>query len=46
MKGGFARSSGLFYVKFLERFDGSAAGTAWVTSLSATVRLLIGEGRS
>ncbi|XP_045183012.2 monocarboxylate transporter 12-like [Mercenaria mercenaria] len=40
--GGFTRSSGLFYVKFSEKFGESAAKTAWVTSLSVTVRLLIG----
>ncbi|XP_052214875.1 monocarboxylate transporter 4-like isoform X2 [Dreissena polymorpha] len=40
--GGIQRSSGLFYVKFLERFDGTASQTAWVSSLSMTVRLLVG----
>ncbi|XP_060558521.1 monocarboxylate transporter 12-like [Ruditapes philippinarum] len=44
--GGFVRSSGLFFVKFSERFGESAANTAWVTSLSATVRLLVGPGVS
>ncbi|XP_052788353.1 monocarboxylate transporter 4-like [Mya arenaria] len=40
--GGIQRSSGLFYVKFLEQFGGTASKTAWVTSLSMTCRLLIG----
>ncbi|KAL4221325.1 hypothetical protein ACF0H5_019586 [Mactra antiquata] len=44
--GGVARSSGLFYLKFLERFGGTATQTSWVTSLSATIRLLTGLGRS
>ena len=43
VSGGIGRSAPLFYVKFLVRFGGSAAQTAWVTSLGATVRLLVGE---
>ncbi|KAL4219366.1 solute carrier 16 [Mactra antiquata] len=37
--GGIGRSHGLFYIKFKERFGGSATATALVTSLTAFIRL-------
>ena len=44
LPGGIIRSHGLFFKRFIERFQQSATATAWVTSLSGTVRL--GTGKS
>ncbi|XP_069122515.1 monocarboxylate transporter 13-like [Argopecten irradians] len=40
--GGFERSSGILYLKLIEKFQQSAVATAWVLSLSAGLRLSLG----
>ncbi|XP_052788730.1 uncharacterized protein LOC128223490 [Mya arenaria] len=40
--GGFVRSHGLFYLRFKERFGGTATATSLVTSLSSFMRLSTG----
>jgi len=43
--GGFGRSHGLFYLRFKDKFGGSATSTALVTSIAAFVRLSTGKCR-
>ncbi|XP_067662792.1 monocarboxylate transporter 12-like isoform X2 [Haliotis asinina] len=42
LTGGFERSDGVLYLKLINRFNESAQATAWVGSLSSTVRLILG----
>ncbi|XP_045195877.2 monocarboxylate transporter 9-like isoform X2 [Mercenaria mercenaria] len=44
--GGLGRSHGLFYIKFKERFNGTATSTALVTSLTGFMRLSAGPAVS
>ena len=41
--GGFERSNGIVYQQVLDRFNGSATATAWVTSIFSTLRLILGK---
>ncbi|XP_033729500.1 monocarboxylate transporter 12-like isoform X2 [Pecten maximus] len=43
---GLERSGGVILLELQERFGSGAASTAWVISLSATLRLLFGLGKS
>ncbi|XP_048736247.2 monocarboxylate transporter 14-like [Ostrea edulis] len=40
--GGLERSSGLLYLYFQDRFQKSAAATAWATAIPSAVRLMLG----
>ncbi|XP_061163984.1 monocarboxylate transporter 11-like [Saccostrea echinata] len=40
--GGFMRSGGVIFLELREKFNESAADTAWVISLAVTVRMLFG----
>ncbi|XP_033732415.1 monocarboxylate transporter 12-like [Pecten maximus] len=40
--GGIERSAGIIYLKFEDKFEKSAAATAWATSLPAGLRLTLG----
>ena len=43
---GLARTMGVFFVYWVDRFEGTAAATAWVQSLFNTVRMVIGKSLS
>lgn len=40
------RSGGVIYIELREKFNDSAANTAWVISLAVTVRMLFGKYES
>lgn len=40
------RSGGVIYIELREKFNDSAANTAWVISLAVTVRMLFGKFES
>lgn len=44
--GGYSRSYSLVYMYLLERFDSSAAVTAWVGGASSAIRMLASKSKS
>ena len=41
--GGVERSAGVLYLRFLDRYQRSAAETAWVTAIPSSLRLIFGK---